>query len=88
VRGIEQNDWLQHADFYKHVGLYAYKRSILKDLSNLPIGVLEKAESLEQLRWLEAGYDIFVAETKYASLGIDTPEDLKNVLKSFDLLGK
>ena len=88
VREKEKCDWLQHADFFKHVGLYAYKRSILNALSNLPIGMLEKAESLEQLRWLEAGYDIFVAETKYASLGIDTPEDLKNVLKSFDLLGK
>ena len=79
VRGKAQNEWLQNADFYKHIGMYAYKKSILGELSKLPVGNLEKAESLEQLRWMEAGYEIFVAETEYESIGIDTPEDLKHL---------
>jgi 3-deoxy-manno-octulosonate cytidylyltransferase (CMP-KDO synthetase) len=81
VRGKEQKEWLRNAEFYKHIGLYAYKKSILKEVSNLPIGKLELAENLEQLRWLEAGYEIFVAETEYESIGIDTPEDLEKVIK-------
>ena len=81
VRGKARNEWLQNADFFKHIGMYAYKKSILNKLSNLPVGNLEKAESLEQLRWLEAGYEIFVSETEYESIGIDTPEDLEKVAK-------
>lgn len=62
--------------YYKHVGLYAYRASVLAQLVALPVGVLEGCESLEQLRWLEAGYRIRVARTPLGSIGIDTPEDL------------
>jgi len=66
-------------DFFKHIGLYVYRRDFLLGYSELPIGPLERAERLEQLRALENGYTIRVIETEYESLGVDTPEDLKRV---------
>lgn len=77
VRGKEKKDWVNEAPFFKHLGMYAYRSDVLTQLSALPQGLLEKAESLEQLRWLEAGYSIYVAETPWESIGIDSPEDLK-----------
>lgn len=65
--------------YFKHIGLYIYRRTFLLGYSDLPIGPLEKAEKLEQLRALENGYRIRVAETEYESLGVDTPEDLQRV---------
>lgn len=76
-RGIEKECWLEMTPFYKHVGMYAYRPEVLKEITTLPQGRLEKAESLEQLRWLENGYTIAVRETAHESIGIDTPEDLK-----------
>lgn len=76
-RGIEEENWLELTPFYKHVGMYAYRPKVLKEITALPQGRLEKAESLEQLRWLENGYTIAVRETAHESIGIDTPEDLK-----------
>ncbi len=76
-RGIEKECWLEMTPFYKHVGMYAYRPEVLKEITALPQGRLEKAESLEQLRWLENGYTIAVRETAHESIGIDTPEDLK-----------
>lgn len=76
-RGIEQENWLGTASFYKHVGMYAYRPAVLREITALPQGGLEKAESLEQLRWLENGYTIAVRETTHESIGIDTPDDLK-----------
>ncbi len=76
-RGIEQDHWLDTTLFYKHVGMYAYRPQVLKEITALPQGRLEKAESLEQLRWLENGYTIAVRETTHESIGIDTPDDLK-----------
>lgn len=76
-RGIEQENWLGTAPFYKHVGMYAYRPAVLREITALPQGGLEKAESLEQLRWLENGYTIAVRETTHESIGIDTPDDLK-----------
>jgi 3-deoxy-manno-octulosonate cytidylyltransferase (CMP-KDO synthetase) len=69
---------------YKHVGLYVYQRDFLLAYSTLPVGPLEQAERLEQLRALENGYRIRVVETEYESLGVDTPEDLKRVASLFD----
>jgi len=68
---------------YKHIGLYVYRRAFLLGYSDLPVGPLEKAERLEQLRALENGYPIRVVETEYESLGVDTPEDLERVSALF-----
>lgn len=65
--------------YYKHIGLYVYRRDFLLHLSQMPSSTLERAEGLEQLRVLQAGYPIKVAETQYDSLGVDTPEDLERV---------
>jgi 3-deoxy-manno-octulosonate cytidylyltransferase (CMP-KDO synthetase) len=69
--------------FYKHIGLYVYRRDFLLRYSGLPVGPLEEAERLEQLRALENGFKIRVVETEYESLGVDTPEDLKRVQQLF-----
>ena len=69
---------------FKHIGLYVYRRDFLLSYSDLPVGPLEQAERLEQLRALENGYSIRVAETEYESLGVDTPEDFERVSKLFE----
>jgi 3-deoxy-manno-octulosonate cytidylyltransferase (CMP-KDO synthetase) len=79
VRGIDKSEWLDHADFFKHIGIYAFRNDILEQIVKLPQNVLENTEKLEQLRWLGYGYKIYVKETEYESLGIDTPEDLKGL---------
>lgn len=76
LRGVERSEWLQHQTFYKHIGLYAYRAAVLRQITDLEPGCLEQAESLEQLRWLENGYTIRVAESSVETVGIDTPEDL------------
>lgn len=76
LRGIDENEWLSHHTFYKHIGLYAYRADVLRQISAMAPGCLEQAESLEQLRWLEAGLAIKVGETNIETIGIDTPEDL------------
>ena len=76
VRGIEWTKWLETARYYTHIGLYAYRRDILGRLASLPQSALEKAESLEQLRWLQNGYRIKVAASNSPTIGIDTPDDL------------
>ena len=77
LRGVEKDEWLSHHTFYKHIGLYAYRAEVLKEITSMPLGVLEQAESLEQLRWLQAGYRIKVGTTDVETIGIDTPEDLE-----------
>ncbi len=77
IRGKEQAEWLQHFPFLKHLGLYAYRRDVLRQITQLPQSPLEMAESLEQLRWLENGYRIRVGLTDVETVGIDTPEDLR-----------
>jgi 3-deoxy-manno-octulosonate cytidylyltransferase (CMP-KDO synthetase) len=72
------------AVYYLHVGLYVYRRDFLLRYSQLPVGPLERAESLEQLRAMENGYRIRVVETEYESIGVDTPEDLERVSKLFE----
>ena len=76
VRGKERSEWLANYPFLKHLGIYAYRREVLREVTQLPQGNLEKAESLEQLRWLENGYRIRVGLTDVETVGIDTPEDL------------
>lgn len=71
--------------YYKHIGLYVYRRDFLLQYSQLPVGPLERAERLEQLRAMENGYRIRVTETEYESLGVDTPGDLERVSGLFQL---
>ena len=73
------------APYFKHIGLYVYQRDFLLNYSALPVGPLESAEKLEQLRALENGYRIRVTETEYEAFGIDTPRDLEFVAKLFDV---
>jgi 3-deoxy-manno-octulosonate cytidylyltransferase (CMP-KDO synthetase) len=70
--------------YFKHIGLYVYRRDFLLSYSDLPVGPLERAERLEQLRALENGFKIRVVETEYESLGVDTPEDWKQVAELFE----
>lgn len=77
VRGKDSSEWLDHYPYLKHLGLYAYRREVLQEVTQLPQSPLEKAESLEQLRWLENGYRIRVGLTDIETVGIDTPEDLE-----------
>lgn len=79
VKGIPESDWLQAHTFYKHIGIYGYRGDILSELTVLPQGNLEKAESLEQLRWLEHGFRIMTRLTEQETLAVDTPEDLKRI---------
>jgi len=79
IRGQEPQNWLQHFTYFKHIGIYGYRADILKQITKLPVSSLEKAESLEQLRWVENGYKIKVAETEIETIAIDTPEDLKKL---------
>lgn len=78
LRNVPQEQWLKQHTFYRHVGMYAYRASVLRSIAALQPTSLEIAESLEQLRWLENGYTIRVAVTPHATIGIDTPEDLQN----------
>ncbi|GHV50099.1 3-deoxy-manno-octulosonate cytidylyltransferase [Bacteroidia bacterium] len=75
-RGKPHTEWLASHTYYRHIGLYAYRADILREITQLPQSPLELAESLEQLRWLEYGYKIKVGITELESIGIDTPEDL------------
>jgi 3-deoxy-manno-octulosonate cytidylyltransferase (CMP-KDO synthetase) len=72
-------------NYFKHIGLYAFRPSILQEVSQLPQSELEKTESLEQLRWLDNGYSIGVGITESENIGIDTPEDLQKLLDKGDL---
>lgn len=76
LRGIQRQEWTKHHSFLKHIGLYAYRSDVLKKITAIPQGQLEQCESLEQLRWLQAGFRIKVGETDIETIGIDTPEDL------------
>ncbi|ELR71838.1 3-deoxy-manno-octulosonate cytidylyltransferase [Fulvivirga imtechensis AK7] len=78
-RNIPQNQWLQQHDYFKHIGIYAYRSDVLHEITLLEASALEKSESLEQLRWIENGYTIKVAETQHQSIGVDTPEDLERL---------
>jgi len=82
LRGKDEKEWLAHHTFYKHIGMYAYRTDVLQKISALKQTILEKTESLEQLRWLENGYSILTAETQLETIGIDTPEDLAQAERS------
>ena len=77
-RNAEKREWLKNHTYYKHIGLYAYRVEVLKEITSLPQSSLELAESLEQLRWLENGYTIKAGITEVETIGIDTPQDLEH----------
>lgn len=83
-RGNEPQEWLSKSRYFNHIGMYGYRRDILLQNHRITSKLLELAESLEQLRWLENGYKIACAITNEESISIDTPEDLEKVLKSIN----
>jgi 3-deoxy-manno-octulosonate cytidylyltransferase (CMP-KDO synthetase) len=81
LRGVDKDGWASQHDYFRHLGIYAFRSDVLAQITKLPVGKLEQAESLEQLRWLENGYSIKVGITPHKSVGIDSPEDLEKVLR-------
>ena len=79
LRGVEKSQWAAAHTYYKHIGIYAYRTDILAQITKMTQTPIEKAESLEQLRWLENGLHIHVAITHSDNHSIDTPEDLEKV---------
>jgi len=80
LKNVEKGRWHENHDYYKHIGIYAYRSLILEEITKLKATPLEKAESLEQLRWLENGYCITVKETIHDSIAVDVPEDLSKFI--------
>lgn len=81
-KGLMAKEWLIQHNYYKHIGMYGYKPSMLREIIHMEVSALEKAESLEQLRWLENGLNIHCGITRHESPAIDTPEDLESLLAS------
>lgn len=80
VRDAERGEWHKNFHYHKHIGIYGFRTDILNEIIQLPVSPLERAENLEQLRWLENGYTIQLAQTSVESLAVDTPEDLSRIL--------
>lgn len=80
LSGKKNSEWLNFCNYYKHIGVYAYRTDILKEITNLKPSPMEIAESLEQLRWIENGYKINIALTDIESYAVDSPEDLKKFI--------
>lgn len=81
IRGVKNDKWLEQQDFYKHIGIYAFRTPTLLEIIEKPMSNFEKSEALEQLRWLENDYIIGVMPTEFETIGIDTPEDLERVAR-------
>lgn len=84
LRDHEPKEWLNFLTYYKHIGIYGYRKQALEKITRLPVSALEQAEALEQLRWLENGFRIKVALTDLESIAIDTPEDLMRAISQID----
>lgn len=79
LQGVPEREWLSHHTFYKHIGMYAFRPEALETFASLPMSELEKAESLEQNRWLENGHSIKLCMTEHEGISVDTPDDLERV---------
>jgi len=79
LQGVREARWVTGHQYFKHIGLYAYRTDVLQELTRLKPSILEMAESLEQLRWIENGYKIRVAFTEHESISVDTPKDLEKI---------
>ena len=80
IKAVDEKEWHTRHVYYRHVGMYGYRKDVLEKITKLPVSLLEKAESLEQLRWIENGFKIKCVTTKYESHCIDVPEDVQKVL--------
>jgi 3-deoxy-manno-octulosonate cytidylyltransferase (CMP-KDO synthetase) len=87
LRGVDKNEWLQQGSFYRHIGLYAYRADVLAKITQLEPSPIEKAESLEQMRWMENGFRIRIGITDTPTIGIDTPEDLEKAIEWYKYNG-
>ena len=76
LRGVDRSEWPSRHQYYSHIGIYGYRADVLRKITELSAGALEQAESLEQLRWLAAGYTVMTSESRSCNIGIDTPADL------------
>jgi 3-deoxy-manno-octulosonate cytidylyltransferase (CMP-KDO synthetase) len=81
MRGVDRSEWPAKGSYFTHIGMYAFRSNVLKQITQLPQSSLELAESLEQLRWLQNGYNIKVGITDRQTIGIDTPADLEAARK-------
>jgi 3-deoxy-manno-octulosonate cytidylyltransferase (CMP-KDO synthetase) len=86
IKNVDEKKWHTHFNYFRHVGMYAYRVDILEAVTKLKPSSLEKAESLEQLRWLEHGYKIKCAETTFDSHCVDTPEDIEKVIRLMNIV--
>lgn len=82
-RNVKAENWIDFHAYFKHIGLYGYQVETLQKICALPVSVLEQAESLEQLRWLENGLTIAMGITQIDAHGVDTPEDIKKIENLF-----
>lgn len=83
-RGYAMSEWLKHATYYHHIGIYGYQSLVLKQLASLPKTEIEVCEQLEQLRWLSNNFQVATSITNFDSIAIDTPQDLENALKKWN----
>lgn len=79
--GVEPDQWHAHQAYHRHVGLYAYRADVLEKITQLPPSPLERVESLEQLRWIEAGYRIKLVATHYQTHSVDSPADIEKIVR-------
>jgi 3-deoxy-manno-octulosonate cytidylyltransferase (CMP-KDO synthetase) len=86
IRDIKEIDWIEKNDYWKHIGIYAYRKKALFDFERLGKSNLENLEKLEQLRLLEAGATFYCLKTDLKLMGVDTPEDLKEVRRFFKMV--
>lgn len=84
-RESDQNKWLLNSPYFKHLGIYGFRRDTLAKITTLPISNLERTEGLEQLRWLEHGFAIKMAHTKTEGHAVDTPADLEKIIRLLDI---